>query len=248
MIKLSVQNLSVMRDLRPILQDISFTAQGGEFIGLIGPNGAGKTSLMRAILGLLPHQGSCNLSALSPQAKAKHVSWLPQSRDVAWPLSVEKLVMLGRQPHDANAEADEKAVRHAIDAMELSELALRPATELSGGETARALIARCLAQETDIFMADEPLAGLDMAYQLSTLELLSDRAKQGKLIITSVHDIGLAARYCTRFILLGHQQILADGKPDAIMKDTSFSEVFGIESLFAVTEDGPIFMPRKRLA
>ena len=248
MIQLTVQNLSVMRDDRPILKDISFTAQGGEFIGLIGPNGAGKTSLMRAILGLLPHTGICNLSSLSPQAKAKQISWLPQSREVAWPMSVESLIMLGRQPHDTEAEADNQAVQEAIKAMELTELALRPATELSGGETARALIARCLAQETDIFMADEPLAGLDMAYQLSTLELLSEKANQGKLILTSVHDIGLAARYCTRFILLGHQKILADGKPDEIMKDERFSDIFGIESLFAVTEDGPIFMPRKRLA
>ena len=248
MTQLCVQNLSVMRADRAILQDISFTAQPGEFIGLIGPNGAGKTSLMRSILGLLPHQGECNLSSLSPQAKAKTISWLPQSRDVAWPMSVRSLVLLGRQPHQSNATDDDKAVEDALGAMELEDLADRPATELSGGETARALIARCLAQNTDIFMADEPLAGLDMAHQLSTLDLLAERAKAGKLILTSVHDIGLAARYCTRFILLGHNRLLADGLPQEIMNQTAFSDVFGIETLFANTEDGPIFMPRRRLA
>lgn len=248
MIQLCVQNLSVMRGDRAILQDISFNAEGGEFIGLIGPNGAGKTSLMRAILGLLPYQGDCNLSSLSPHAKAKHISWLPQSRDVAWPMSVRSLVMLGRQPYQSSAEANDKAVRDAIEAMELEALSTRSATELSGGETARALIARCLAQDTAIFMADEPLASLDMAYQLSTLDLLAKRAKSGKLIFTSIHDIGLAARYCTRFMLIGNHQLLADGTPDEIMKDEAFSKVFGIESLFANTEDGPIFMPRRRLA
>lgn len=248
MIELCVENLSVMRGDRAILQDISFNARGGEFIGLIGPNGAGKTSLMRAILGLLPHQGNCNLAALSSHAKAKHISWLPQSRDVAWPMSVQALVMLGRQPYQSSADENDRAVHEAIKAMELEELSARPATQLSGGETARALIARCLAQDAAIFMADEPLASLDMAYQLSTLELLADRAKSGKLIFTSIHDIGLAARYCTRFILLGDNQLLADGSPDEIMKDKAFSKVFGIETLFANSEDGPIFMPRRRLA
>ena len=80
MTNLIVENLSVMRNGRPVLQDISFTAQAGEFIGLIGPNGTGKTTLMRAMLGLLPHTGQCNLSSLSADAKAKLVSWLPQAR------------------------------------------------------------------------------------------------------------------------------------------------------------------------
>ena len=248
MIKLGVQNLSVMRGDRAILQDVSFHAEGSEFIGLIGPNGAGKTSLMRAILGLLPYQGDCNLASLSSHDKAKYISWLPQSRDVAWPMSVRALVMLGRQPYQSSVTENDKAVNEALQAMELEELATRPATQLSGGETARALIARCLAQDTAIFMADEPLASLDMAYQLSTLELLAERAKSGKLIFTSIHDIGLAARYCTRFMLLGDNQLLADGTPDEIMKNEAFSKVFGVETLFAHTEDGPIFMPRRRLA
>ena len=106
-------------------------------------------------------------------------------------MSVRSLVLLGRQPHQSNATDDDKAVEDALGAMELEDLADRPATELSGGETARALIATCLAQNTDIFMADEPLAGLDMAHQLSTLDLLAERAKAGKLILTSVHDMTL---------------------------------------------------------
>lgn len=248
MTNLIVENLSVTRNGRPVLQDISFTAQAGEFIGLIGPNGTGKTTLMRAMLGLLPHTGRCNLSSLSADAKAKLVSWLPQARDVAWPMSVSSLVALGRQPHGRSAKENEAAVTDALAAMELTDLAERPATELSGGETARALIARCLAQDTDLFMADEPLAGLDMAHQLSVCELLSQRVQNGRLIVTSIHDIGLASRFCTRFILLGNQRILADGPPQEIMAHPSFADIFGIDPLFAETDAGPIFMPWRRRA
>ena len=248
MIQLTLNNLSVMRGDKPILQNISCAAQGGEFIGLIGPNGAGKTSLMRAMLGLLPHSGECSLSSLSRDAKAKTVSWLPQSRDIAWPMSLEALVRLGRHPHNTTATQDDEAVQNALQAMELNDFATRKATALSGGETARVLIARCLAQSTPLLLADEPLADLDMAHQLSVLELFAAKAAQGDLVISSIHDIGLALRYCTRFILLGDQQLLADGKPEDIVKEPIFSHVFGIETLFVRSDDGPIFMPKKRLA
>lgn len=248
MTHLSVQNLSVTRGERSILQDISFAAEGGEFIGLIGPNGSGKTSLMRAMVGLLPHQGACSLSALSDNARARTVSWLPQKRDVAWPVSVQSLVMLGRHPHPTSDAENAEAVRQALEEMELTPFARRPATELSGGETARALIARCLAQSTPILLADEPLAGLDMAHQLSVLELFRKRADNGALIISSIHDISLAARYCTRFILLGDQNLLADGKPEEIINDPLFSKVFNIEIMVTPSDDGPIFMPKKRLS
>jgi len=248
MIHLSLTNLCVTRGDRSILQNISFEAQGGEFIGLIGPNGAGKTSLMRAMIGLLPFEGESSLCALSPEAKARTASWLPQKREVAWPISVESLVMLGRHPHHSTAQENDKAVRQALEEMEMTDFAERTATELSGGETARALIARCLAQSTPIMLADEPLAGLDMAHQLSVLELFRARADKGELIISSIHDIGLAARYCTRFILLGDQQLLADGKPEDIINDPLFSKVFGIEITVTPSDDGPIFIPKKRLS
>lgn len=245
---LSVKDLSVTRGGQSILQDISFTATAGEFIGLIGPNGAGKTSLMRAIVGLLPHGGDCSLASLSPAAKARTVSWLPQARDVAWPISVEALVMLGRHPYPSDTKEDAKAVKHALEEMALSHLATRPATTLSGGETARALIARCLAQSTKILLADEPLAGLDMAHQLSVLELFRTKADRGELIISSIHDVGLAARYCTRFILVGHQSLLGDGTPEEIINNPLFSEVFNIEIMMTSSDDGPMFMPKKRLS
>ncbi len=243
---LSVDNLSIQRGERDVLTDISFTANGGEFIGLVGPNGAGKTSLMRAMLGLLAHQGHCSLSDLSIQEKAKTTSWLPQTRDIAWPMSVKSLIALGRQPHSTDDATNEAAISQAIQDMELGDFIDRPATELSGGETARALIARCLAQTPALFMADEPLAGLDMAHQISALELFRKKADAGGLIISSIHDVGLAARYCTRFILLGDTQLLADGVPLAIMKDPLFADIFSIDTIFATAEDGTLFMPKKR--
>ena len=146
---LEVANLSVRRADRLVIDDISLTIGAGEVVGLIGPNGAGKTTLMRAALGLLPSLGTSSLAHLSPRERAKVAAWLPQSREIAWPVTVETLVALGRTPYLAGgrklSDRDRRAVRQAIDYMDLGDFIARPANELSGGEQARVLIARVLA-------------------------------------------------------------------------------------------------------
>ena len=220
MTNLIVENLSVSRNGRPVLQDISFTAQPGEFIGLIGPNGTGKTTLMRAMLGLLPHTGHCNLSSLSADAKAKLVSWLPQARDVAWPMSVSSLVALGRQPYKTSTKEDDDAVANAIADMELTDLAERPATELSGGETARALIARCLAQDTSIFMADEPLAALDKNLRESMqYEIKHIHENIGVTVVYVTHDQGEALTMSNRIAVFNDGKVQQLSSPDKLYEE-----------------------------
>lgn len=244
---LQLDELSVSRGSRPVLRGISLSIAPGECVGLLGPNGAGKTTLMRAALGLIPHAGRSSLAAMPPAARARHAAWMPQARDIAWPVSVARLVMLGRIPHMAGGQRptaqDHAQVDSALDRMGLQGFRDRPATELSGGEQARVLIARALAQDTPLILADEPVAGLDPAHQISTMETFSALARAGRSVLVSLHDLGLAARHCTRLILLSEGGIAADGPPGQVLTVARMAEVFGIHAYFRETEDGPVFQP-----
>ncbi|MBN2631672.1 MAG: ABC transporter ATP-binding protein [Rhodobacteraceae bacterium] len=248
---LAVENLSVSLRGRPVLHDISLRAGQGEVIGLIGPNGAGKTTLMRAILGLVPHRGRSSLAALPAQARARAAAWMPQARDIAWPVSVETLVMLGRTPHLAPGQPaspdDRAAVDRALTRMELESFRHRPATELSGGEQARVLIARALAQETPLLMVDEPTAGLDPAHQIATLHVFSALARDGRSVIVSLHDLGLAVRHCSRLIVVEAGRIKADGPPGAVLTPDLLRDTFHISAWYQDTAEGPVFQPLKVL-
>lgn len=242
---LSLLDLSVYRGECPVVDHVSITIHAGELVGLIGPNGAGKTSLMRGALGLLPHQGHSSLTALRADLRAKAVAWLPQNREIAWPVSVETLVMLGRVPHLAAGQMpqqnDRTAVAHALAAMDLTGFEKRPATALSGGEQARVLMARALAQDCPLIMADEPVAGLDPRHQIATLAYLRDLTRQGKAALVSLHDLGLAARFCDRLILMDHGQKRADGAPKNVLTETHLRQVFGITAHVTTSDQGLIF-------
>ncbi|MEX5726652.1 iron complex transport system ATP-binding protein [Rhodovulum iodosum] len=243
---LTLSHITVRRGPCPVVDDLSLALGPGECVGLIGPNGAGKTTLLRAALGLLPHAGTSSLARLAPARRARIAAWLPQMREIAWPVSVATLVALGRTPHLAAggpSDADRQAVAAALDRMELSGFAPRIATRLSGGEQARVLIARALAQEAPILLADEPIAGLDPAHQISTMALFADLAREGRLVVTALHDLGLAARYCTRLVMLDRGRLVADGAPKDVLTEANLAHVFGVRAYQADTPDGPVFQP-----
>lgn len=244
---LSVQNLSITLRNRPVIQNVSFEIQPGEFVGLLGPNGTGKTSLMRAALGLIAATGHSSLAEMSTSDRAKAVSWMPQSREIAWPIAVERLVALGRLPHlpqGLRLTADDQAlVDQAIARMGLDPYRQRAASRLSGGEQARALIARALAQNTPLLIADEPASGLDPAHQISTMEVFATLAAEGRSALVSLHDLGLAARHCTRLILLSEGGILADGTPSDVLRPDLMARAFGISVWHQNTAQGPVFQP-----
>lgn len=239
---MTLDKLSVFRGDCPVVDNVTLALEPGDFLGLIGPNGAGKTTLMRAALGILEHEGSSSLTALSQSDRAKQAAWLPQIREIAWGLSVRDLVGLGRLPfgpiqkNDAHVEA-------AIIKMDLGAFSDRIATQLSGGEQARALIARALAQDTPILMADEPTASLDPANQISTLKIFSELAQDGRGIMSSIHDLGLAARYCTKLALLDRGKLVAFGSADEVLTPDNLQTVFSIEAHYEKTKEGVIFQP-----
>lgn len=231
---LSLRNLTVDGRVTGVTLDVP----AGCFVGLIGPNGAGKSTLMRAALGLIPADGHSDLAALPPRQRARRAAWLPQSREVAWPVPVAALVRLGRlaQGPDPDRRAAEAAVTEALAALDITHLRDRPATELSGGELARALIARLLAQRTPLILADEPVAGLDPAHQLAVMALFRDLARAGRTVIASVHDLGLAARFCDRLVLLDAGRVAADGPPARVLTPNRLRASFGVAGAFV---DGP---------
>lgn len=241
---LSLRDLSVTLRERTVLEGVSLEVNPGEVVGLIGANGAGKTTLMRAALGLIGAGGESSLAAMAPAARARAVAWMPQAREIAWPVDVETLVTLGRLPHGGRAgPGDEAAVDAAIDRMGLELFRHRTATRLSGGEQARALIARALAQETPLVMADEPIAGLDPAHQIATMEVFSALAAEGRGIMVSLHDLGLAARHCTRLVVLAERRVMADGPPGEVLTEELLARAFHISAFHAESLDGPVFQP-----
>lgn len=230
MTALVVDRLSLSRQGDSVLSDISFTVGEGEFLGLLGPNGAGKTTLLRAIQGLLPHEGQSSLAQLPAAERARTAAFLPQAREVAWPMAVRDLVALGRLPWTgAGRGEDHRAVAEALARMGLESLADRPADRLSGGELARALIARLLAQQTPLLLADEPGASLDPARQIATMQVFADLAREGRAVVASVHDLGLAARYCSRVLVLHEGRLVAEGPPAGVLSDELLAGVFGLK-------------------
>jgi iron complex transport system ATP-binding protein len=234
---LSVSGLSVSLGARPVVREASFALAGGLTV-LIGPNGAGKTSLLRACLGLIARKsGEVTLAGrdpvvLSPPQRARLAAYLPQSRPLAWPLRVRDVVALGRFAFGAApgrlSPQDSAAVERAIAACDLTDLAQRRCDALSGGETARVHIARALAAEAPLLLADEPIAALDPRHALAVLALLRGFADRGGTVLASVHDIDLAGLFADRILVMQAGAVVADGAPEAVVRADLLAQVFGV--------------------
>ena len=239
---LSVKDLRASLGGAEVLKGVSFDVRPGEFIGLIGPNGAGKSTLLRAILQLSRHGGTVRLGGddaarLSVAERAARVAYLAQERDVAWAVPVDTLVSLGRTRHRSPfaplSPEDRAAVDDAMRRMDVAQFRRRKVTELSGGELARVLIARALAQDTPLLLADEPVAGLDPAHQISLMRTFQSFAAEGRSVVASLHDLGLAARWCTRLVLLDAGRIAEDGLARAVLTPDHLRAVYRISAHIA---------------
>ncbi|WP_319413800.1 ABC transporter ATP-binding protein [uncultured Cohaesibacter sp.] len=219
------------------LKHVTFSSHKAELIGLIGPNGAGKSTLMRALVGLVRFHGEILIDNLpsydmSAMELARRVAFLPQERVVHWPLVVRDVVMLGRMPYQTAfgrvSPADEEAVDRAILMMGLGPLVNRTFDQLSGGEQARVLIARLVAQEANTIIADEPVNGLDPAHQIGLMRMLRHLVGQGKTVVVSLHDLSLASQWCERILILNDGVLLDDGLAKDVMTARRMQEVYGV--------------------
>ena len=213
------------------LEAVDAVLRPGEITAICGPNGAGKSTLLAALAGLLaPDRGGVSLDgqALGRMAagkRARAIGYLPQDGPVAWDLSVRGLVALGRTPH---GDRDAGPVDEAIATMELGALAHRQVTQLSGGERARALLARVLAGEPRWILADEPLAALDLAHRASLLTHLRQQAAAGRGVAIVMHDLAAAMNHADRVLVLDRGRLAAAGPPCEALDTARIARIWGV--------------------
>ena len=247
---LTAENVTLALGGRPVLVDVSAAFAKGGVAAIVGPNGAGKSSLLSCLAGLLrPDGGAVTLDGVAVatmpgRRRAGRIAFLAQTPEIAWDVDVRAFVGLGRTPHmgafGPSAE-DRAAVDEALAAANLDAFVDRPVTRLSGGERARALIARGLAGQTDWLLADEPLTGLDPGHALDALALFRRLAHdEGKGVVLTLHDLNLAARFADRVLVLSHGQVVADGAADTALTPEILSSVYGVVVRRHAGEIGPL--------
>ncbi|MBN9062765.1 MAG: ABC transporter [Rhizobiales bacterium 65-9] len=239
---LAFSDLEVSLGGREVVRGVTAAFDGPGLVAVIGPNGAGKTTLLKALVGLVPYRGAISVMGgavekLDARERALRLAYLPQGHVYHWPLPARDIVALGRYARGARdparlPAADAQAVDAALAATGAMQFADRPVTELSGGERARVALARVLAAETPIALADEPIASLDPFYQLSIMTLLKSAAAGGKLIIVVLHDLALAWRFADRIVMMRDGAIVADGPPRAALTDERLRAAFGVDAVF----------------
>ena len=250
---LTAQGLNVSLGSRAVLHDVSLELASGHLVALVGPNGAGKTTLLRALAGLVPATGRIAvggraLDSLSLRDRARRFAYLPQGHIVHWPLPSRDIVALGRYPHGASDPArlsprDSEAVARAMQAADVVQFADRRATELSGGERSRVALARVLAVEAPVILADEPTSSLDPRHQLDVIKTLRTAADTGVLVIVVTHDLGLAARFADRVLVLSAGRLVSQGKPVEALSAEVLAEVFRITAYRAEHEHEAVIVP-----
>jgi iron complex transport system ATP-binding protein len=237
---------------KQVLHDVTLALSGGGLIALVGPNGAGKSTLLKTLAGLVsPNQGKIELDgetlkSISPLQRARTIAYLPQSRVVHWPLPVRAIVSLGRLPYQAtgiNAAADQAAIAAAMATMDVTQFAARSVLDLSGGEQARVLMARALAQQAPILLADEPTAGLDPAHQLQLFEALQRTALAGATVVVATHDLSLAARFATTVVVMHEGRVAAVAPPEQAFSQTTLRDVYGITAKLVDINGVPVIVP-----
>ena len=234
---LKVENIVYKTKQIEILRGVSLEVNRGEFVGVIGPNGSGKSTLLKNIYRMLtPTSGEIwldekSLIRMSNRKMAEQLAVVAQESEANFDFTVGEVVQMGRYPRKKLMEAandqDRDMVKHALQLVGMEEFLDRSFLTLSGGEKQRVLIARALAQETELIILDEPTNHLDIGSQIKTLSLLKD---SGKTVLTALHDLSLAARFCDRIYVLKDGKNLCDGKPETLISSELVKELYQIDA------------------
>lgn len=246
---LEARDVTVRLGHAAVVENASLTLRAGELVALVGPNGAGKTTLMRALSGLLPAAGAIGLGGaaletLGRRRRARAVAYLPQGHVFHWPMQVETVVALGRYPHgdpfSTPSPQDRAAVSYALERTATTAFAGRSVITLSGGERARVALARALATEAPVLLADEPTASLDPRHQLIVMDLLRQAARDGGAVLAILHDLTLAARFADRVLVMEGGKIVADAAPAEALSPQRIAQVFGVDVIAVDTGEGMV--------
>ena len=248
---LALESVSVSLGGRRVLSEVSLAVEAGSLTAIVGANGAGKTTCLRAALGLVRHEGrslifGMRADTMGPEARAGRVGYLAQERRVAWGMTARRIAALGAATLPARAA--DAAADAALARVGASALAERSVFDMSGGERARVLLARLLATGAPLLVLDEPIAGLDPDAQLATLDLLRAEADGGRGVVVTLHDLGLAARYCDRVAVLERGTVAAEGPPLEALRPEVLRASFGLEAQWIESEGGPLLAARRSRA
>ncbi|VAX35574.1 hypothetical protein MNBD_UNCLBAC01-664 [hydrothermal vent metagenome] len=242
MMLMEVKNISVHLNNHLIVKEVSLNVQQGELIGVIGPNGAGKTTLLKSLAKLLPiqsgqieFQGKA-LSEIDQKTLSRSLSYMAQGDNIHWPLRVEKLVELGRLPYvgpwQSLSQKDITIIEQAMEMAEVRHLRHRTSTKLSGGERRLVMLARAIAVQPKVLLADEPVSGLDPNHQIQVMKLLYKMTQEGKSVVMVLHDLSLAARYCHKLYLMKEGKILISGTPKEVLTPENLQKAYGITAKY----------------
>ena len=237
-----------------VLAGIDLAVGAGETVGLLGPNGSGKSTLLKTLAGLLPplagtiRLGGDDLRGLKPREAARRVASVPQDEAAPFAFTVRQIVAMGRLARSKgllDTPEDAEAVEAAMRRADCAHLADRPANETSGGERARALIARALAGDAPLLLMDEPSAHLDASHQAWIVRLVRELAREGRGVVVALHDLNLAAAITDRALLLSRGRLAMDGPTEAVLASERLDEAFETRFDRLQTPAGrPVVVPR----
>ncbi len=245
---LELQHAGIKIEENWLVREISLELPNNKLTVLIGPNGAGKTTLLKLLAGLWqPTEGKvtldeCNLHQFKRAELAKQLTFVPQNTNINFAFTVQDIVMMGRNPHLRKFQPvlGLDYVKQAMEKTDITHLADRLITKLSGGEMQRVIIARSLATQANIILLDEPTASLDISHAIEILELLQELVSEGHTIILSIHDINLAIRYADNIVLIKQGNIIAYGSPNKVLTDEMMNNIFKVNVERIITNDGKL--------
>jgi len=236
---ITVKSLSFIRDSRKIINNISFSVSPGELVGIIGPNGAGKSTLIKLILGLLKQNSGeiyiedIILDKYSPKDLYKKIAFVPQENNLDFPTTVLETVLLGRIPHlsrfHLENDDDYKIAEEALAATGLEIFSERFSNQISMGEKQLVTIAKALAQETKLIFLDEPTSSLDVSHTIQIMEILKGLTIKGKTIISAIHDLNTASRYCDKILIINNGEIKGFGKAEEVLTREIIQDAFSVD-------------------
>jgi len=250
-VKITTRDLHFSYNKRPVLQEVDLSLNPAEVLALIGPNGAGKSTLLRCLDRMLkPASGVIRfddrpLADFKSVELARRLAYVPQNARHHLAACVWEVVLMGRKPHLSFrvTDRDKAIVAECLELLGLGWAAERPLDELSGGEQQKVLLARALAQETDVLLLDEPTSNLDVRHQLEVMDLIRRLVREkGVSVVVAVHDLNLAARCADRLAMLHRRRVVAVGPPRDVLTREALADVYGIDARVSVHPEGDLMV------